>query len=60
VQATGNSNAMRGAESPAGAGATARIMLIAAAASVGTFDANTCRAQDGEVIHTLTGRLEIW
>ncbi len=57
VQATGNSNAMRGAWKPLReAGATARIMLIAAAARRWDVDANTCRAQDGEVIHTLTGR----
>src|SRR6266853_457299 len=57
VQATGNSNAMRGAWKPLReAGATARIMLIAAAAKRWDVDANTCRAQDGEVIHTPTGR----
>src|SRR6267154_909 len=57
VQATGNSNAMRGAWKPLReAGATARIMLIAAAARRWDVDANTCRAQDGEVIHTPTGR----
>src|SRR6266446_879075 len=57
VQATGNSNAMRGAWKPLReAGATARVMLIAAAAARWDVDANTCRAQDGEVIHTLTSR----
>src|SRR5467141_211320 len=57
VQATGNSNAMRGAWKPLReAGATARNMLIAAAANRWDVDANTCRAQDGEVIHTLTSR----
>ena len=45
VQATGNSNAMRGAWKPLReAGATARIMLIAAAAKRWDVDANTCRA----------------
>src|SRR5882724_8760256 len=57
VQATGNSNAMRGAWKPLReAGATARIMLIAAAAKRWDVDPKTCRAQDGEVIHTPTGR----
>jgi len=57
VQATGNSNAMRGAWKPMrAAGATARIMLVAAAARRWGVDATTCRAQDGEVIHVPTGR----
>jgi isoquinoline 1-oxidoreductase subunit beta len=52
VQATGNSNAMRGAWKPLRqAGATAREMLIASAAKRWGVDAKTCRAQDGEVIH---------
>ena len=57
VQATGNSNAMRGAWKPLReAGATARMMLVAAAAKRWGVDANSCRAQDGEVIHQSTGR----
>ena len=57
VQATGNSNAMRGAWKPLReAGATARTMLIAAAAKRWGVDANACRAQDGEVIHVQSGR----
>jgi isoquinoline 1-oxidoreductase beta subunit len=57
VQATGNSNAMRGAWKPMRvAGATARMMLIAAAAKRWGADAKTCRAQDGAVIHDATGR----
>ena len=57
VQATGNSNAMRGAWKPLReAGATARTMLIAAAAKRWGVDANSCRAQDGEVIHAPSGR----
>src|SRR5262245_51855624 len=57
VQATGNSNAIRGGWKPMReAGATAREMLIAAAAKRWGVDANTCRAQEGEVIHTPTGR----
>jgi isoquinoline 1-oxidoreductase beta subunit len=57
VQATGNSNAMRGAWKPLReAGATARIMLIGAAAKRWGVDASSCRAEDGEVTHTPTGR----
>jgi isoquinoline 1-oxidoreductase beta subunit len=57
VQATGNSNAMRGAWKPLRqAGATARIMLVEAAAKRWGVDAKTCRAQEGEVIHVPTGR----
>jgi isoquinoline 1-oxidoreductase beta subunit len=56
VQATGNSNAMRGAWKPLReAGATARSMLVAAAAKRWGVDAKTCRAQQGEVIHGPTG-----
>src|SRR5262249_42357516 len=57
VQATGNSNAMRGAWKPLReAGATARIMLVAAAAKRWGVEATSCRAQDGEVIHVPSGR----
>src|SRR6266853_237679 len=57
VQATGNSNAMRGAWKPLReAGATARMMLVVAAAKRWGVDANSCRAQDGEVFHQPTGR----
>src|SRR5882672_9239490 len=57
VQATGNSNAMRGAWKPLReAGASARMMLVAAAAKRWGVDANSCRAQDGEVFHQPTGR----
>ena len=57
VQATGNSNAIRGAWKPLRtAGATARTMLVEAAAKRWRVDAKTCRAQDGEVIHQPTGR----
>jgi isoquinoline 1-oxidoreductase subunit beta len=57
VQATGNSNAMRGAWKPLReAGATARVMLVATAAKRWGVDSKTCRAQDGEVIHEATGR----
>src|SRR6185369_3956487 len=57
VQATGNSNAMRGAWKPLReAGAAARIMLVTAAAKRWGVDPQSCRAQDGEVIHSSTGR----
>src|SRR5437868_8016980 len=57
VQATGNSNAMRGAWKPLRqAGATARTMLVAAAAKRWNVDPASCRAQDGEVLHPPTGR----
>src|SRR4030088_2485744 len=57
VQATGNSNAMRGAWKPLReAGATARMMLVAAAAKRWGVDPSSCRAQDGEVIHAASGR----
>jgi len=57
VQATGNSNAIRGAWQPLRqAGATARGMLVAAAAKKWNVDAASCRAQDGEVLHPPTGR----
>ena len=57
VQATGNSNAMRGAWKPLRtAGATAREMLVEAAAKRWGVDAKTCRARDGEVVHVPTGR----
>ena len=57
VQATGNSNAIRGAWLPLRqAGATARTMLAEAAAKRWGVDPETCRAQRGEVLHTPTGR----
>jgi isoquinoline 1-oxidoreductase subunit beta len=57
VQATGNSNAMRGGWKPLReAGATARVMLVAAAAKRWHVDPASCRAIDGEVIHEATGR----
>src|SRR6185312_7779748 len=46
VQATGNSNAMRGAWQPLRqAGATARTMLVSAAAKNWNVDPTSCRAQ---------------
>src|SRR5438034_8105198 len=52
VQATGNSNAIRGAWQPLRqAGATARAMLISAAAKRWKVDPASCHAQSGEVRH---------
>src|SRR6516225_2438161 len=57
VQATGNSNAVRGAWQPLRqAGAAARTMLVTAAAKRWNMDAASCRAQSGEVLHPPTGR----
>jgi len=57
VQATGNSNAMRGGwKQMREAGATARTMLVAEAARRWGVDPKSCRAQDGAVIHVPTGR----
>jgi isoquinoline 1-oxidoreductase beta subunit len=57
VQATGNSNAIRGSWKPLReAGATTRTMLVAAAAKRWDVDPASCRAQHGEVVHVPTGR----
>ncbi len=57
IQATGNSNAIRAAWQPLRqAGATARTMLVSAAAKRWNVDPASCRAQSGEVRHTPTGR----
>jgi isoquinoline 1-oxidoreductase beta subunit len=57
VQATGNSNAIRGAWQPLReAGAVARAMLMAAAAKRWNVDPASCRAHSGEVLHPPTGR----
>jgi isoquinoline 1-oxidoreductase subunit beta len=57
VQATGNSNAVRGAWQPLReAGATARTMLIAAAAKRWKVDPASCHARFGVVFHEATGR----
>jgi isoquinoline 1-oxidoreductase subunit beta len=57
IQATGNSNAIRAAWQPMRqAGATARSMLVAAAAKRWKVDPASCRAQGGEVLHAPTGR----
>src|SRR5438132_3076246 len=57
VQATGNSNAIRGSwQSLRQAGAIARTLLVSAAAKRWNVDPASCRAQRGEVLHALTGR----
>jgi isoquinoline 1-oxidoreductase subunit beta len=57
IQATGNSNAVRAAWQPLRqAGATARTMLVSAAAQRWNVDPASCRAQSGQVLHAPTGR----
>jgi isoquinoline 1-oxidoreductase beta subunit len=57
IQATGNSNAIRAAWQPLRqAGATARTMLVAAAAKGWNVDPASCRAQSGEVLHEPTAQ----
>jgi isoquinoline 1-oxidoreductase beta subunit len=57
IQATGNSNAIRASWQPLRqAGATARTMLMSAAATRWNVDPASCRAQRGEVRHAPTGR----
>jgi isoquinoline 1-oxidoreductase beta subunit len=57
IQATGNSNAVRAAWQPLReAGATARTMLVQAAAKRWNVEPASCGAQGGEVVHTPTGR----
>jgi isoquinoline 1-oxidoreductase beta subunit len=57
IQATGNSNAIRAAWGPLRqAGATARFMLIAAAAERWKVDSSSCRAERGEVVHKASSR----
>ena len=57
LQATGNSNAVRAAWQPLRqAGATARTMIVSAAAKRWNVDPASCRAQNGEVLHVPTGR----
>src|SRR5437667_10470582 len=54
---TGGSNAIRSSWEPLRkAGATAREMLIAAAAEAWNVDRTTCRAQNGAVVHEPSGR----
>src|ERR1700726_1190895 len=57
IQATGNSNAVRAAWQPLRqAGATARTMLVAAAAKRWNVDPASCRAEHGEVLHQASAR----
>src|SRR5262245_25825828 len=57
VQITGGSTSIRAFYEPLRrAGATAREMLLAAAAATWNVDASTCRAEKGSVIHAATGR----
>ena len=56
-QVTGGSTSIRAFYEPLRrAGATARTMLIQAAANQWGVDLNTCRAENGKVIHGATGR----
>ncbi len=56
-QVTGGSTSIRAFYEPLRrAGATARTMLIQAAANQWGVDLNTCRAENGKVIHEATGR----
>jgi isoquinoline 1-oxidoreductase subunit beta len=57
VQETGGSTSVRGNWEPLRrAGATARSLLVAAAAQAWKVDVNSCHAARGEVIHGPTGR----
>lgn len=57
VQGTGGSTTIRAAWQPLReAGATVRMMLVAAAAKRWTVDPATCRAQRGEILHEASGR----
>src|SRR5467141_3029165 len=57
IQVTGNSNAVRASWQPLRqAGATAKAMLIAAAAKRWNVDPTSCRALNGEVLHAPSGR----
>src|SRR5213594_4066384 len=54
---TGGSNAIRSSWEPLRkAGATAREMLVSAAAQAWKVDRSTCRAQSGAVTHVPSGR----
>ncbi|MGC2077996.1 MAG: xanthine dehydrogenase family protein molybdopterin-binding subunit [Xanthobacteraceae bacterium] len=57
IQATGNSNSVRAFWKPLRiAGATARAMLVQAAASQWQVDPSSCTAANGIVTHAATGR----
>lgn len=58
VQATGNSNSVRGFWKPLRqAGATSRACLIEAAARAWNVQSSECRTQEGKVIHDRTKRV---
>ena len=57
LQLTGGSTSVRGTYEPLRrAGATARVMLVTAAARRWNVDPLTCHAQNGAVLHKFTGR----
>jgi len=57
IQMTGGSTSVRGAWEPLRrAGATARTLLVSAAAQTWKVDADSCRAEKGKVVHVPTGR----
>ena len=57
IQITGGSTSIRASWEPMRrAGATARVMLVSAAAHRWKVDPDTCRAENGVVVHTPTGR----
>ncbi len=57
VQLTGASTSIRGTYEPLRrAGATARVMLVTAAARLWKVHPSTCHARDGAVVHRPTGR----
>src|SRR5260370_24222129 len=57
VQETGGSTSVRGNWEPLRrAGATARTVLVAAAATTWNVDPSSCRATNGAVLHSPTGR----
>jgi len=57
IQMTGGSTAVRSMYAPLRrAGATARVMLVTAAAQQWKVDPSTCRAENGVVVHAPSGR----
>ena len=57
IQATGGSTSVRAAWEPLRqAGATARTMLVSAAAQTWKVNPTSCRAEKGKVIHVMSGR----
>ena len=57
IQATGGSTSVRAAWEPLRlAGATARTMLVSAAAQTWKVDPTACHAEKGEMIHATSGR----